>query len=138
MVLGLFTWDDSPAEFHREIDIEFSRWGVEADTNAQYVVQPWNQPGNRYQWMMPELLDSSTHLFVWEQDSVCFLSVKGYQCDPPFDSIIHSWVYTGSNIPTDGNENPRINLWLLMAIPRRIQLDLKLSLQTLNIIPVLR
>lgn len=112
VVLGLFTWDDSPAEFHREIDIEFSRWGVEADSNAQYVVQPWDQSGNRHQWMMPEELDSPTHWFVWEPDSICFLSVKGYQCDPPFDSIIHSWIYTGSNIPTEGNENPRINLWL--------------------------
>ena len=112
VVLGLFTWDNSPEEFHREIDIEFSRWGVEGDTNAQYVVQPWDQPGNRHRWMMPESLDSSTHWFVWEPDSVCFLSVKGHQCVPPFDSIIHSWVYMGSNIPTHGNENPRINLWL--------------------------
>ena len=111
-VLGLFTWDDSPAEFHREIDIEFSRWGVEADSNAQYVVQPWDQSGNRHRWMMPELLDSSTHWFIWEPDSICFFSVKGHQYDPPFDSIIHCWVYTGSNIPTEGNENPRINLWL--------------------------
>ena len=28
IVLGLFTWDDTdPAYYHREIDIEFSRWG---------------------------------------------------------------------------------------------------------------
>ncbi len=43
VVLGLFTWDDDPASAHREIDIEFSRWGVVADPNAQYVLQPWDQ-----------------------------------------------------------------------------------------------
>jgi hypothetical protein len=112
VVLGLFTWDDSPEESHREIDIEFSRWGVESDTNAQYVVQPWDQTGNRHRWMMLELPDSSTHSFEWKPDSIYFLSVEGHQSIPPFDSILHSWVYKGSNIPTHGNENARINLWL--------------------------
>jgi len=117
VVLGLFTWDDSPEESHREIDIEFSRWGVQTDTNAQYVVQPWDQAGNRHRWMMPELSDSSTHSFQWKPDSIYFLSVKGRQSVPPFDSIIHSWHYTGSSVPTHGNENARINLWLFNGNP---------------------
>jgi hypothetical protein len=112
VVLGLFTWDDSPEESNREIDIEFSRWGTEADTNAQYVLQPWDQLGNRHRWMMPELVDSSSHSFDWKPDSIYFFSVKGHLSVPLFDSLIHSWVYKGSNIPTHGNENARINLWL--------------------------
>src|ERR1051325_11835524 len=37
VVLGLFTWSDKAAYNHREIDIEFGRWGNASDTtNAQY------------------------------------------------------------------------------------------------------
>jgi hypothetical protein len=116
-VLGLFTWDNSPEEFHREIDIEFSRWGKEADTNAQYVLQPWDVIGNRHRWVMPESQDSSTHSFEWNPDSIYFLSVKGHQPVPSSDSIIHSWHYKGVNNPTPGNQNARINLWLYNGNP---------------------
>ena len=41
VVLGLFTWSDRARFAHREIDIEFARWGSSTDpTNAQFVVQP--------------------------------------------------------------------------------------------------
>ena len=33
-----------------ELDIEFSRWGVEEGPNAQFVVQPWDVPGHREQF----------------------------------------------------------------------------------------
>ena len=112
VVLGLFTWDNASAEFHREIDIEFSRWSVATDPNAQYVVQPWDRPGNRQRWVIPTALDFSTHSFIWKPDSISFLSTKGHQTAAPLDSIIYSWNYKGPNIPTHGNENARINLWL--------------------------
>jgi len=112
VVLGLFTWDNASAEFHREIDIEFSRWSVATDPNAQYVVQPWDRPGNRQRWVIPTALDFSTHSFIWKPDSISFLSAKGHQTAAPPDSIIYSWNYKGPNIPTHGNENARINLWL--------------------------
>jgi len=110
VVLGLFTWDNSSAENHREVDIEFSRWGTTEDTNAQYVIQPWDQAGNRQRWIMPDWIDPSAHSFDWKADSIYFLSVKG-------DSIIHSWSYKGSSIPSHGNENARINLWLFNGVP---------------------
>lgn len=117
-VLGLFTWDSyAPDEHYREIDIEFSRWGVVNDPNAQYVVQPWNYTGNLKKWIQPTLLDSSTHSFEWRPDSISFLSVKGHETSAPYDSIIHSWKYTGQYIPTCGGENARINLWLFRGQP---------------------
>jgi len=112
VVLGLFTWDNSPEEHHREIDIEFSRWGVELADNAQYVIQPWDQHGNRYRWMMPELIERSTHSFEWGQNSIDFLSLRGHNSFAPEDSIIYTWHYSGTSIPTNGNEKVRINLWL--------------------------
>ena len=112
-VLGLFTWDnDGCNEFYREIDIEFSRWGVVTNPNAQYVIQPWNQTGNLNRWMIPPTLSLSTHSFIWRSDSVDFFSAKGHhQAVPPPDSIIYSWRYK-RNVPKPGKENVRINLWL--------------------------
>ena len=117
VVLGLFTWDNASAESHREIDIEFSRWGVATDPNAQYVVQPWDRPGNRQRWMIPPALNFSTHSFDWRPDSIAFLSVRGQQSATPRDSVIYFWHYKGPNIPSRGNENARINLWLFNGQP---------------------
>jgi hypothetical protein len=129
VVLGLFTWDNASAEYHREIDMEFSRWGVQGDTSAQYVIEPWDQPGNRHRWMMPGWIDSSTHSFTWRQDSIYFLSVKGHQSAPPYDSIIRTLTYKGSYIPTHGNENPRINLWLFNGAPPSDTSDLEVVIK---------
>ncbi len=116
-VLGLFTWDNASAQNHREIDIEFSSWGVEGDTNAQYVVQPFGLAGNRYRWYSSQTLDSSTHSFDWRRDSISFLSVRGFRTRPPYDSVLQQFRYTGSSIPTHGNETARINLWLFEGRP---------------------
>jgi len=115
VVLGLFTWDNWSATPHREIDIEFSRWGDTSNPyNAQYVIQPYESSGNIHRWWMPPDIDSSTHIFNWQQDSIRFLSFKGYY---PNDSILQSWFYTGSYIPLPGDEQPRINLWLYESRP---------------------
>jgi len=112
-VLGLFTWDnDGCNEFYREIDIEFSRWGVVTDPNAQYVIQPWDRAGNRNRWMIPPTLNLSTHGFVWRPDSIDFVSAKGHLSGIPSDSIIYSWRYKRPTVPRPGKENVRINLWL--------------------------
>jgi len=118
IVLGFFTWDNDGCNvFHREIDIEFSRWGVVTDPNAQYVVQPWYQPGNRNRWTIPTLLDLSTHSFTWKPDSISFLSAKGHHSIARPDSILYTWHYTGPNIPKPDKENLRINLWLFNGPP---------------------
>jgi len=69
-VLGLFVYESDT----KEIDIEFARWGWAADpTNAQYVIQPWDEPGNLQRFTMPEL-GSSVHRFTWQPGSVAFVS----------------------------------------------------------------
>src|SRR5262249_29722144 len=47
VVLGLFTWSDDPAYNHRELDIEFARWGNASYANGQYTVQPYSVVGNQ-------------------------------------------------------------------------------------------
>ena len=112
-VLGLFTWDDDTAQYDREMDIEFSRWGNASDpTNAQFVAQPFSTPGNLTRWTIPGSMDTSTNGFNWQADSIGFLSVGGDHSFPPYGIVNNSWNYKGPNIPTPGHENARMNLWL--------------------------
>lgn len=96
-----------------EMDVEFSRWGVEGGPNAQFVVQPYYNPGNREQFSMALSSDASTHIIQWMADLVFFRSAQGHYIDPPAGQIIHGWDYTGGDIPAEGDELVHINLWLL-------------------------
>jgi len=116
VVLGLFTWDDTaPGYNYREIDIEFSKWGETSGMNSQYVVAPWNNPGNRYRFNT--LLEGiySTHWFDWSSESIQFSSYQGKP--PTLGNLIEEWIYTGPDIPPVGEVNARINLWLLNGWP---------------------
>lgn len=106
IVAGFFTWDETaPAYNYREIDIEFSKWGETLNDNSQYVVQPWDRLGNRHRFNMSLTGNDSIHSVDWKEDRIVFQSLEG-------SNIIGSWIYTGSDIPSPGKENVRINLWL--------------------------
>ena len=103
VVLGLFTWSDDPAYANRELDIEFSRWGNAGDpTNGQYVVQPYDHPGNLQRITQPAAA-ASTHSFDWQPGSVAF----GSSTAAP-----STWTYAGPDVPPPGGEHVRMNLWL--------------------------
>ncbi|MCP5094957.1 MAG: hypothetical protein GY943_05330 [Chloroflexi bacterium] len=116
MILGLFTWDnDAPAEHYREIDVEYARWGNLADpTNAQFVIQPWDTPGNLLRFQANLSGETATHAFAWHQDFVQFSSGNGHDYPIQVNDLFASWTYTNTNgIPADGPANARINLWLM-------------------------
>jgi hypothetical protein len=111
VVLGLFTWDDDPAYNHREIDIEFARWGNAADpTNAQYVVQPYTTASNLKRFWQPATAPS-VHSFAWASKSVTFASAAAT------GQSIASRRYSGKSVPRPGAERTRINLWLQGGVP---------------------
>lgn len=116
IVCGLFTWDMSSIESHREIDIEFSKWGIVQNINAQYVIQPFGSPGHLHHWILPPSIVYSSHFFEWQQDTVKFKSVSGLNINPP-DTIYQSWNFTGNSVPHHSKENVRMNLWLFNGIP---------------------
>lgn len=129
VVVGLFTWnEDDPAYYHREIDIEFSKFGTEAD-NSQYGLIPdkaeqgavtWDYWEKNYARRFNLILDEnlSIHSFVWQNESIMFQSISGFLSPKLAASpLIESWNYTGKDIPKPGNENARINLWLYQGIP---------------------
>ena len=104
VVLGLFTWSDDPAYAHRELDIEFSRWGGPGNQNAQFVVQPYTPPGHLFRFDEPPSLPETTHEFAWDLSSVTFASSSPTAVIAP-----HSFT---DGIPQAGGERVHLNLWL--------------------------
>jgi hypothetical protein len=104
VVLGLFTWSDAPDYAHRELDIEFSRWSDPANQNAQFVVQPYTQPGNLFRFEEPAGLPQTVHGFTWSMTQVSFASMS------PGGVIAQHSFTTG--IPQPGGEVVHMNLWL--------------------------
>ena len=100
VVLGMFTWSDRARFNHREIDIEVARWGNADDpTNAQFVVQPHDTPGNLQRYAIADT-GRTVHSFTWAPGSVEFASAGS------------TWSRSGSFVPPSQDEQIRINLWL--------------------------
>jgi hypothetical protein len=116
VVLGLFTWSDDPAYTHREIDVECGRWANPGDVNnAQYVVQPWDWLNHLVRYAVPAGLTNSTHSFTWETNRISYQALRGrYSPDSAATNVISSWVFNNAaEVPQTGDENVRINLWLI-------------------------
>ncbi|ODS36940.1 MAG: hypothetical protein A7315_04445 [Candidatus Altiarchaeales archaeon WOR_SM1_79] len=103
-----------------EIDIEFSKWGWEGNPyNAQYVVQPWYNPGNTERFSMELSGTHTTHYIDWHSSRIQFKSIHGHHEEPPNDGyLIHNWTYTGNDIPLEEDDlRVHINLWLVNGSP---------------------
>ncbi len=104
VVLGLFTWNDLPDYANREIDIEIARWGSATDpTNAQFVVQPYGNPGHLLRYSHPSG-GPSTLEFTWAPGRIDYLVRQG-------EAVVDSWSYVASDVPVPGGETVRMNLW---------------------------
>lgn len=110
-VLGLFNWSDEAADqsdftrAHREMDFELSTWGQKKNTtgNAQFVVQPYDQPGHISRFDLPYA--PALLSYGWLPTNVLFkaLTASGQH--------LHDFEFRGDLSSPGGN--PRINLWLL-------------------------
>lgn len=109
VIMGLFTWSDAPEQNHREIDIEFSRWGIIQDKNAQYAIQPYERPGNLSRFALPSGVAHTAHTIKWTPEYVSFWS-EVIRADGGKDRIAEH-IFT-KNLPEPGDESLRINLWL--------------------------
>jgi len=108
VVLGLFTYDhDDAADHHREIDIEFSRWG---DADEQRAAQFVMQPAEGDSVVRVEVGDQapSEQSFTWTRRSVTFAASN---TTPP------TATYSGAKVPSAGTETFTINLWLYGGKP---------------------
>ncbi len=136
VVSGLFTWDDSSRDNHREIDIEFSKWGKKGGNNAQFAVQPSTRPGNTLKFNVQLQGDYSTHSFDWKRDSIVFHSLYGHYPSPSAsEDLIKSWNYTGGSIPEPGNEKVRVNLWLIDGSSPSGNMEAEIIIKKFEFIP---
>lgn len=128
LVLGLFTYSPQKAYYHREIDIEFSAWGVPGTApKGQYVLQPYTRKGNLHLFDVPEDGGRASYSFRWRPGRIEFLSWDGYGSRPvatgypaaPGDAVqgqmavLAHWVYEEIQyVPKPGSEVVHMNLYL--------------------------
>jgi hypothetical protein len=139
VVFGLFTWSDDPAYTHREIDIECGRWGNPGDVNnAQYVVQPWDRPNHLVRYAVPAGLTNSTHSFTWETNRISYQALRGsYSPNPAPTNLISAWVFTSAaDVPQTGDENIRINLWLINGHAPTDNSEVELIVKSIQFVPL--
>lgn len=107
-VIGMFSYLDD----NNEIDIEFSKWGIDSNSNAQFVVQPADKTGNIERFTIDKGQNSTQHSFEWRENFIRFES-KIIKKDT--SQILHEWRYTGESIPKESGERLKLNLWLFKS-----------------------
>jgi hypothetical protein len=105
-ILGGFIYET----INQEFDIEFSQ-RLAAPFNAQYVAQPWDIDGNIERFNMPGSSQTS-HSFEWLPNEVICHSWNGHDDFPTSGTLIHTWIYTGPNVPIPTDERMIFNLYL--------------------------
>jgi hypothetical protein len=115
VVLGLFTYSGGAAYNHREIDIEFSAWGVTtAPIKGQYVIQPYQNPGQLFTFDMSRIREPASYSFKWTEGRIDFSSWKGYGPRPEDGSpdIIAAWSFADPKAVPKPSPNVHMNLYL--------------------------
>ncbi len=115
VVLGLFTYSGGAAYNHREIDIEFSAWGVKnAPVLGQYVIQPYQSPGQLFAFDISQIKEPASYSFTWTEGKIDFLSWKGYGPRPEDGStdIIAAWSFADPKVVPKPSPNVHMNLYL--------------------------
>lgn len=107
-VLTLVSWDGVGTEQNRrELDVELSRWGIDNNDNAHYVVQPYYVPANIMRFRVPAGV--FTHSFHWEPGQVTFSTASGSGSSGT--ALLKQHVFS-SGVPRAGQESVRISLFV--------------------------
>jgi hypothetical protein len=110
-VFGLFTWNDDPAQSHREFDIELAQWGDIGMQNGRYSVQPYELPEHMFAFDQDQTDAPVTQVIDWQPGRVSFATWRGWTSTPCEQSLIAAHVFV-DGIPSPGGEQIRMNLWL--------------------------
>jgi hypothetical protein len=125
-VLGIFLWEYGacydPADLwwnpFNEIDVEFSRWDDPGNAVAQFVVQPFNAPGNlnRFDAVFADG-EVTSHAFRWLPNRVEFRSWRGGPGEESPATLIHAWTNSGMYLPRPDSQRVHLNLWQFNGHP---------------------
>ncbi len=134
MVIGLFMYDHlDTSNFHKEIDIEFSKWGKEKNENSQYVVQPYEDQPHRFQ---SDLSYPSKHAIELRKRKIHFTST--YNLENTLDSLpstIKDWKYKPDNVYRTSDERVSMNVWLYKATETASLKDVEVIISNFEFIP---
>ncbi len=119
VVFGFFTFElPSEHPYHREIDIEVSRWGNPDMTNMQFSVQPSNVLENRHRFELQQNGEATTHRFTWTPERVEFVSWHGHgEYPPPPELEVARFVVEGSVVPRPARARAYFNFWRYQGLP---------------------
>lgn len=138
VVASLYTHEDNT----REMNIQFSRWGIEgAQNNSRYAMQPQPPSTNMYNYGFNLSLtgDYSTHAYTWSASQVLFRSLHGhYATYPGDDYLISDWTYYNQAYipPSPGAERTYVDLWLYQGVPPTNISNAELILTSFTFTPV--
>ncbi|MGB0715859.1 MAG: hypothetical protein ACPGXK_08270, partial [Phycisphaerae bacterium] len=120
VVFGLFTWQyplcfdpANPWNLHNEIDVEISRWGQPGNDMGQFVVQPFDYPGNISRF--PITFNGPDDLTSFEYDimpdRIEFSAWKGSLADQESATPIATYSYDGPHLLRPELPRMHFNLW---------------------------
>ena len=131
-VLSMTTFDEwGGDQSYREMDAEVSRWGdASSRNNAQYVIEPYYQPGNVYQFGAPS--GTLTFSMQWEAGHVKFKTVRG---DSPAGSQVISEHEFTSGVPSPGQERLQLFFYVVASDKNPLQHENELVLEKFQYLP---
>jgi hypothetical protein len=132
---SMFTWDDLGADQnHRGIDIEIGQWGVAANKNAQYLIQPYYVPANVFRFAAPA--GRLTYMVRWQPGRVSFNTLRT-PATPRSRSTVEPLVTRdfAAGVPAAGGETVRINLYVFRDAPVPIQRETEVVLEKFEYLP---
>ena len=137
VTLGMFTWSDDTNFTDREIDVEGGRWSDPSDANnAQFVVQPFDGVNHLLRYRVPPGLADTTHLFIWETNRIRWQAqTNGFSAVGT--NVFASYTFTTvADIPPSGDENVRLNLWLVNGTPPSDNNEVEVVIKSFNFVPL--
>ncbi len=119
VVSGLFGY--AGPDGTKEIDVEYARWGIPNNDNAQFVVYPDSGSGySKHRFNISLSGSATTSRYVWSDTKVSFWTMGGYQPFGATRNVLGSWVFEPSNPPVQIPQTAMpvvMNLWLLGGNP---------------------
>jgi hypothetical protein len=125
-VFSMFTYDyASGAQHNREMDIEISRWGGPAESNAQYVMQPYYVAANVHRFSIPG--GTLTFSLKWEPERASFRTARG-------SSVISEYAFT-AGVPSPGIESIRAALYVFRKVADKMQRPVEVIIERFTYFP---
>ena len=101
-------------------------------------MQPWDWPNHLLRYTVPAGLTNSTHSFTWETNQISYQALRGsYSPAPASTNLVKNWVFNNAaDVPQTGDENIRINLWLINSNPPTDSQEVEFIVKSFQFVPL--